>query len=293
MSDAWDDYWTAGAGQPSGCLPDAMVGIDAEQARLWGGLAKSLAKGAKVVDLATGDGAVLRRLSSVRRDLTLTGFDRARTLPAAPRGVRLTGGVAMEHLPLRDRSVGAVTSQFGFEYGDIDAVAVEIARVLRPGGRVALLTHRADSPILEHNRTRREGLRWVLDEARLLEHARAALPGQVLGGPIPPVVARGPEMAVERFGLQSAGWELAEAVRRCLSIGAPDRGRAALDDLDHLARNEVGRIDSLDAACRTAGDGRRPMDALRQAGLTGAVCLNAGDEVAGRSFGWWIEARGV
>lgn len=291
MNEAWDEYWRGGAGQPSGCLPAALKAIDAEQARRWQGFARGLPKGTRVVDLATGDGVVLRRLSGVRRDLTLTGFDSARTLPAPPRGIRLTGGVAMESLPLRDGAAGAVTSQFGFEYGAIAAVAAEAARVLRPGGRLALLTHRADSPILEHNRGRREGLRWVLDERGLIERARAVLPALALGGAVTVEVSGAPAEAERRFGAGSAGWELAEAVRRSVAVLGVDGGRAALDELERLARNEVGRIDSLEGACRTAGDGAPIVDALRAAGLTRVTRDDAREDGTGRPFGHWIEAR--
>lgn len=291
MSGAWDDYWRGGAAQPGGCLPTALKAIDAEQARRWQGFARGLPKGTRVVDLATGDGAVLRRLSGVRRDLTLTGFDSARTLPAPPRGIRLTGGVAIESLPLRHGTAGAVTSQFGFEYGDVAAVAAEAARVLRPDGRLALLTHRADSPILEHNRVRREGLRWVLDERGLIERARAVLPALGLGGAVPVELSNAPAEAERRFGAGSAGWELAEAVRRSLAGLGIDGGRAALDELERLARNEVGRIESLEGACRTAGDGEPIVAALSAAGLTRVTREDAREDGTGRAFGHWIEAH--
>ena len=291
MSGAWDEYWRGASGQPSGCLPESLRSVDAEQARLWRGFAASLPRGARVVDLATGDGTVLRRLGGARRDLSLTGFDSARALPAPPRGVRLKPSVAMERLPLRDASVGAVTSQFGFEYGEIRVAAAEIARVLRPGGRVALLTHRGDSPILEHNRTRRAGLRWVLDERRLVERARAALPMLVLGGSPPADLLAAPAEAARRFGAASAGWELAEAVCRSVRSGAPGGGAAALEELDRLARNEVGRIDSLEGACRTAGDGGPIAEALVLAGLSHVTQSDAREHGTGANFGHWTQAR--
>ena len=179
-----------------------------------------------MLDLATGDGVVLRKLSGVRRDLTLTGVDRARTLPPAPRGIRLKGGVAAEALPMPDASVDFVTSQFGFEHTDMVAEAAEVARVLRSRGSVALLTNRADGPILEDNRTRRAGLRWALAKAEVLARARAALGALTLGGAVPDAVARAPGDAVARFGAGSAGWELA-------------RGRAAGADRGGVAAREA------------------------------------------------------
>lgn len=293
MSDAWDEYWAGGATQPSGCLPTGLAAIDAEQTRRWRIVAKGLPKGARVLDLATGDGVVLRKLSGVRRDLTLTGVDSARTLPPAPRGVRLKSGVAAEALPLPDASVDLVTSQFGFEYTDMAAAAAEVARVLRPRGRVAFLTHRADSPILTHNRTRRDGLRWALDEAEVLAHARAAVGGLALGADVPDAVIRAPANAITHFGAGSGAWELAEAARIALK-GAGSRPStltlAALEDLDRLARNEVGRIDSLERACAAAGRGRPVAAALAAAGLKTDPVEPVAAPGTG-PFGCWVLAR--
>lgn len=243
-----------------------------------------------MLDLATGDGAVLKRLASVRRDLTLTGVDSASVLPPPPRGLTLKAGVAMETLPWRDGSVDAVTSQFGFEYGEPVAVAVEVGRVLRPGGRLALMTHRLDGRILAHNRPRREGLRWVLDERALLAVARRVTGLLRPGGALPPLVAGAPAEARAAFGDGSAAWELAEAVALTLTRGSghgPAAVLAGLDELESRARNEVARIDALEAACRTAGDGSPIERVLGAAGLE-QLARDDVREADGGVFARWI-----
>src|SRR3546814_1512716 len=54
-------------------------------------------------------------------------------------------GVSAEALPFDDNSFDLVTSQYGIEYCDDVRTTPEVARVLAPDGRVALLLHHADS----------------------------------------------------------------------------------------------------------------------------------------------------
>lgn len=293
---AWEDYWLAGAGQPSGCLPTGYAAIDEAQTLVWRAFALALPRSARVLDLATGDGVVLRKLQRHRRDLKLTGVDSARHLPRASPGLLLRGGVTMEALPMKPGSVGAVTSQFGLEYGDIDAVAREIARVLKPGGSVALITHRPDGSILTHNRGRRDGLHWVRDELGLIARGRASLALRGTGSAVPAVFQEVPARAATRFGDGSVAWELSTAVLDALTAGR-DRSAvtvlAVLDELDARSANEVARIDALEAACRRVGDGDPIASALDRAGF-GAVALSDLYEIGGShapAFGYHVTAR--
>jgi SAM-dependent methyltransferase len=178
MSDAaaWSDFWAVNAGAPQGgCLPQRWAAIEDAQAAVWREFITSLPEGAKVLDLATGDGRVLGWMRASRADLVLTGIDLAPALPAPPEGTETRGGVAMESLPFGDGEFAAVVSQFGFEYGEVAKVAAEIARVLAPGGMVGLMVHRGDGPILEHNLARRAAIDWVLGEQQLGAILRQAL----------------------------------------------------------------------------------------------------------------------
>ena len=239
---AWNDYWR---GQQRGCLPESSSTLDAALRAEWHRLALALADKARVIDLATGNGVVLRWLHEVRPDLDLTGVDLADPLPPPPPGSVTTGGVAMEHLPFTDASFDVAVSQFGFEYGTIDEAAAEIARVLRPGGTANLVTHHADGPIVAHNRARSAGLAWVLDDAAMAAHAHA------LSAESRHAIEQGPRLATARFGAGSAGWQLAEAIARVVRDGGtPLDARAIemLDRLERMARGEISRIAALEQA---------------------------------------------
>lgn len=258
MSGAWEQFWTdeqrKGGG---GCLSARWQGIEAAQRQAWQEFARTLPKAARVLDLGTGDGRVMGWLVGARRDLKPVGIDLAKQIPEPPKGCRSIGGVAMEALPFKDGSHDAVVSQFGVEYGRLEAVLEEIRRVSKASARVGLMTHRLDGPILEHNQARRSGLSWVLDEADLISKARASLALRGLAIGLPPAIAAAPAEAKARFGSGSAGWELAEAVVQTLVLGHRDRSDEVLRLLGRLeakARNEIGRINSLENACRAVSD---------------------------------------
>ena len=275
MSDAaaWSDFWAAnaGAGQ-GGCLPQRWAAIEEAQRAAWRDFVTPLPQGAAVLDLATGDGRVLGWMHAERPDLALTGIDLAPDLPAPPEGTTTRGGVAMEALPFGDSEFAAVVSQFGFEYGDVAQVATEIARVLAADGRVGLMVHRGDGPILEHNLARRAAIDWVLGEQRLAQIIRQALDAPN-GGPdvAAQVAAAVGIVGSRRFGEDSPGWEIPEALRRAVLMGMQagrDAILATIAEIEARAANETGRIASLERACGVADQREALTVAFAAHGLT-------------------------
>ena len=241
-AEAWNDFWR---GQQGGCLPEASSSVDAALRAQWHNFAATLPRGAKTLDLATGNAVVLRWLREARDDLELIGVDLADALPEPPPGIVTRAGVALEALPFPDGSFDAAVSQFGFEYADVEQGASEAARVLRGGGMLSLVTHHAAGPIVAQNRRRATGLRWVLEEARLVDLARSQ------GATAPRELESYARAAIERFGAGSAGWQLAEAIAQVSrnSRGVSDRQAAAmLDRLERMARGELQRIGALEQA---------------------------------------------
>lgn len=256
-AEAWSDFWAANAGAGGGgCLPERWQAIEAAQRTGWRGFIADLPQGAQVLDLATGDGRVLGWMRAERDDLALNGVDLAPTLPAPPKGTETRGGIAMENLPFGAGDFAAVVSQFGFEYGDIARTAVEIARVLAPGGKVGLMIHRGDGPILEHNLGRRAAIDWVLDEQRLGTIMVTALESPQGGPDVAAQVAAAIAMlGASRFGETSPAWEIPEAMRRAALMGAAAGVESiitTIHEIETRARNEIGRIASLARACDVA-----------------------------------------
>lgn len=276
---AWSDFWADNAsGDGSGCLPERWAAIEEVQRTAWIGFVAEIGEGAKLLDLATGDGRVLRWMQKARRDLVLTGIDLAPELPRAPDGTETIGGIGMEALPFEDNTFAAVVSQFGFEYGDVQAVSAEVARVLSPGGQVGLMVHRGDGPILEHNLARQAAIGWALKEKRLIASVTAALTAPNGGAHIAAQVASALAMlGAQKFGQNSPAWEIPEAARRTVLMNQSDEAKLkTLVEIESKAANELGRIASLANACATA-DAR---DTLVAGFVAQGLALQSTDAIA-------------
>jgi SAM-dependent methyltransferase len=96
-----------------------------------------------VLDLAAGTGKLTRLLAQLGAAVVAVepvDAMRARLIETIP-GARALAGTA-ESIPLEDESMDAVTVGQAFHWFDGDAALAEIARVLRPGGLLALLWNR-------------------------------------------------------------------------------------------------------------------------------------------------------
>jgi SAM-dependent methyltransferase len=100
----------------------------------------ALPPAAVVLDLAAGTGKLTRPL--LKAGLDVIAVEPVAEMRAAlPAGARALEGTA-EAIPLEDGDVDAVTVGQAFHWFDGDAALAEIARVLRPGGLLALLWNR-------------------------------------------------------------------------------------------------------------------------------------------------------
>ena len=292
----WADFWEAGgAGPESGCLPKALSLIDAAQRKLWGEAVRSLPRRARVLDLATGDGAVLGKIRDARPDLVLVGVDSSPKLPPSPKGIALHAGVAIEDLPFADDSFDLVTSQFGFEYGETQRAAVEVARVAKPGASFAFIIHHADGPIVAHNRARRGAIHWAVAESGALGRARA-LVGARAGLPIPTPASfhRAVAEAGARFPEQPVAAEFMTAVLQTLELGRnypPVQSLDALQTLESRGRNEIGRIDALLAAACGSEKIEILAQQLRDAGLEPRPEQLVHEKQGKRPFAWHLSGH--
>jgi demethylmenaquinone methyltransferase / 2-methoxy-6-polyprenyl-1,4-benzoquinol methylase len=107
------------------------------------------ASGERILDVATGTGMVAAELLSRNADCTVVGLDQSPEMLAGARArfaagpdrarVELVEGQA-EHLPFPDAGFDALTFTYLLRYvDDPPATLRELARVLRPGGRIASL----------------------------------------------------------------------------------------------------------------------------------------------------------
>ena len=101
-----------------------------------------------VLELGAGTGKLTTELVALGHDVHATDPDpdMLAILQARLPGVR-TSVAAAEEIPLADRSVDVVVSAQAFHWFDMATALPEIARVLKPGGHLALVWNQSDERI--------------------------------------------------------------------------------------------------------------------------------------------------
>ena len=189
--------------------------------------------GTKVLDLAAGTGKLTRRLVELEADVLAVEPVQAmrNQLAAVLPDVEVVDGAA-EAIPVPDGSVDVVAVAQAFHWFDAPAALREIARVLRPGGRLALLWNERD-----------EATPWVAEMSRLIRwHERTVSRYQHVSWAAI-VAASGAFTELEE---RTVAWDqpltrdlLAERVRSISYIAAmprPERERLAADVVDLVRR---------------------------------------------------------
>jgi len=186
---SWTEYWRTGASVS--CIAGAEV--ETQLTFLWNEFVDSLDDGARILDLATGNGIVaVNCISRARvRNMHLQ-VDAVDAADINPRGcvkhpgsryshVSFFGGIQLENLPFAIDCFSGVVSQFGFEYADEEQAISEISRVLTPGGKLRLVVHAKDGVISNDIGQHLNRLNSVLAEngpvSLVLELARAFVSG--------------------------------------------------------------------------------------------------------------------
>ncbi|ABO24345.1 class I SAM-dependent methyltransferase [Shewanella loihica] len=161
MSHHWDEYWQQGhltsfgdsfSGNYSGVLETN-----------WHQDFNALADNFKVLDLATGNGALPLLLNQhfkgANKKGEVIGVDLAQINTKLDELVlneqvrlSLLSHIDCSCLPFEDNSFDLVISQYGLEYSDLALSIPEAIRVLKPGGRLSLVTHHSRSMIINRNR---------------------------------------------------------------------------------------------------------------------------------------------
>ena len=114
--------------------------------------------GTEVCDLAAGTGKLTRLLLELGAQVTAVepvDAMRAQAEVAAPSATHVDG--TAEAIPLADASVDVITVAQAFHWFDAPRALTEIARVLRPDGRLAILWNERD-----------ESTAWVAEMSRVI-----------------------------------------------------------------------------------------------------------------------------
>jgi SAM-dependent methyltransferase len=179
----WTRYWSQGATHSCGGSYGSRY--EGALAQFWRAAFAGLTPGARVLDIATGNGALPQLLVDFDPDgqfdcdavdlatLAPAWFDQ---LPAARRArLHFHGQQAAEALPFGDATFALVMSQYGLEYTDLARSVPELLRVCAPAGQVRLVCHHRDARPVQLAHTELAHMAWLAAPHGLLDTALAMI----------------------------------------------------------------------------------------------------------------------
>ncbi|MEM7357622.1 MAG: class I SAM-dependent methyltransferase [Pseudomonadota bacterium] len=253
---AWSLYWADDR------LQSCVATLDQEDQQklnsIWQAFAKSLNEGAKVLDLATGNGAVPAALLSGQPGLQIDAVDYAeidphQTLSEASlvASVNFHAKTDINKLPFSEHHFDAITSQYGIEYAGLESAAAKALKHLAEGGKIALLIHHDDSEIIHSSRAKLAELKRINEPKGLIETMLAVLRGE----------ADFAELESQGQAYLAADFDKSQAISGQVFAGIeqvaqlmqsdPQKARDLGVTLGLRLRSEQQRLSEMDAAAQT------------------------------------------
>lgn len=181
---AWSLYWSQDR------LHSCVASQDADDQRIldeeWARFARYLPGEARVLDLATGNGAVPKALLAARTDLRIDAVDRAAIDPMQFLSdkdgldkVRFHAQTDILDMPFSAGAFDAITSQFGIEYAGLTEAARLAGRLLKAEGKLLFFVHHSSSELIQASKQKKVELQQLVNRGGLLDDVKALLAGQI------------------------------------------------------------------------------------------------------------------
>jgi ubiquinone/menaquinone biosynthesis C-methylase UbiE len=184
--DMWSDYWNKG--DLHACTREFSKDARRRIETKWASEFSQLCGGASVLDLATGNGALIASLPAClppsMPQVKAVGIDLASIENSAAKycqsndilDVEFRGGINVASLPFEDEMFDLVTSQYGVEYADFSVAFKQACRVARD--RLVFLVHAADGVVVRQNFDIVRQVAFVVDEIGVFQILRDYLYSQ-------------------------------------------------------------------------------------------------------------------
>lgn len=179
----WSSFWRQGFITTFGASkPNNYEGV---VRKFWREKFVDLPVEARILDIATGNGAIATIAAGVSRDFQKNFFvaatdlaEIANKLAADTEDLELRKSICFhshtpcEEQPFDDGCFDFASSQFGFEYSNTDLTTQEMRRVLVPGGQFIAISHHVDSELIKAAGAELGVYRYALDELDLFARVR-------------------------------------------------------------------------------------------------------------------------
>lgn len=178
----WGEFWEQGYITTFG--PSLRSNYTGQLERFWKEIFDSLEENAKILDLATGNGALACLAYEVTaktgKSLNIYAIDAARipsninasdNIKTAREKIRFFGEMPCESLKFEDNQFDLITSQFGIEYANWDKSLAEVFRTLITGSSAHFICHSRESSLIKNSLQEISVYRSAMDEINIFEIA--------------------------------------------------------------------------------------------------------------------------
>lgn len=273
----WTLYWQAD--NLDSCIASQYPeDIDSIKA-FWRLLSERISADAKVLDLASGNGAVPSILLQASKALKVTAVDLADIEPSnyvsqAPelKKVSFHPGIDICDLPFPASSFDAVTSQFGIEYAALQHAVPSATRVLRTGGQLQLLMHHISSDVVEPAGKKRQEIDQLLAPGGVVECACAYTAGAVTSEQLEEIGQQYLQSAEHKT--QAISGQIFAGVNQIMELQAtnPAAAGALAQTMQLRLRAENSRLQQLQAAAQSSAQIEQLCASLRDADIQINLC---------------------
>lgn len=316
----WTQVWSQG--YVTSCIGAFEDNYEGPIRASWQAFFAGLPTGARVLDVATGNGAVALIAAETSRDLGLDleihGIDLADIDPPAnvPRHQVLLDTIhfhprtAVEQTAFDDASFQGISSQYGLEYTNLEVSVPEMYRLLTPGGVACFVVHHAESVVVHTARVEQADARTLVEtdlfgRAReLMEHvARARTPEERR------LLATDPEAEKRRSAFNTAAAKAQAAMEtsaepeflatalgyvaeawKTLQSGQGETALSQLAQSRQRIESNVERLEDLLEVARTRTAIEGICDLMKQTGFD-LVSVEEIRHDAERLMGWKVTGR--
>ncbi|MEP1743589.1 MAG: class I SAM-dependent methyltransferase [Kangiellaceae bacterium] len=168
----WSSYWSSGA---LTSLPeDFKVNYDGEIASFWSDIFNDLPNGARVLDVCCGNGPLSLLAIQNNSTFEIHGVDSANVNPKAIihrypnleqsiNKISFYSNTKIEDFDAENESFDIVISQYGLEYTNLEVTSKKLYQLLRPGGKLRIISHSVTSEMLEFMQSEYREYRLLID----------------------------------------------------------------------------------------------------------------------------------